>query len=181
MVEQNPMIDWSKHELLIEDSEEKKIWRLKRPGTCVFQVNFINTEGRLLVTGDYRDWLFCREFHPSPDGHVSFGYWMEKLRTSMGHMDWDLDWDAIQKEIDEFPSRYTDDDLTVPEEVTDWLRDLETHMDDKLDYEYCAFREKPSQIDYEDVPYCRKVPIQLDIVFDAFNEICRRLKEREGK
>ena len=55
-------LDWSKHEVIIEDHGKLKIWRIKIPGTILHQVNFINTEDRLIVTGDYGDWMFSREF-----------------------------------------------------------------------------------------------------------------------
>jgi len=38
----------------------------------------------------------------------------------------------------------------------------------------------PSFFDSEGVPNVKKVKIWLQIVFDAFDEICRRMKEEEG-
>ncbi|MFA5528443.1 MAG: hypothetical protein WC996_07485 [Peptostreptococcales bacterium] len=52
------------------------------------------------------------------------------------------------------------------------------YVDDEIEYLYNAFRgNKPSNLDYEDVPYVRTVKPQLNIVFDAFDEICKRLKK----
>ena len=171
-------LDWSKHEVIIEDHGKLKIWRIKIPGTILHQVNFINTEDRLIVTGDYGDWMFSREFWPSAENGVSQGYWLEKLRASMGRReDWELDKEYIRDRIKEFPDVvYRNEE--VPEEVTEWLEDLENSIDDTLEYTYCAFREKPEEVEYEDVPYSKKIPVQLLIVFEAFDEICRRLLEQ---
>ncbi|MFA5428911.1 MAG: hypothetical protein WC279_11975 [Sulfurimonas sp.] len=171
-------LDWSKHEVIIEDHGKLKIWRIKIPGTILHQVNFINTEDRLIVTGDYGDWMFSREFWPSAENGVSQGYWLEKLRASMGRReDWELDKEYIRDRIKEFPERYGDD--LIPEEVLSWLEDLESNLDDDLCYQYVAYRQKPDTVEYEDVPYSKKIPIQLLIVFEAFDEICRRLSENE--
>ena len=61
-------MDWSGHELIITDTEGLLTHYLKKPGTLMNAVMFINTNGVLVVTGDYSNWMFDREFHPSKGG-----------------------------------------------------------------------------------------------------------------
>ena len=75
-------LDFSKHVVTVEKQEGLLIHTLAIPGTITQSVKFINTQGIMAVTGDYGNWIFCREFHPSPTGSVSDSYWCEKLRIS---------------------------------------------------------------------------------------------------
>lgn len=76
-------VDFSKHELsVIKESDNCIIYVLKIPGTVVNMIKFINVDGICAVTGDFGNWIFCREFHPAAKNYVSDGYWLEKLRTS---------------------------------------------------------------------------------------------------
>ena len=51
----------------------------------------------------------------------------------------------------------------------------------EVNYTYMAYRDsgKPSFIDYEMIPFFKKVEPRLEIIFDAFDEICYRLKDKE--
>jgi len=81
LIDNRTGIDFNNHELIIEDKEGLLIHTLKRPDYEIRgRINFINTNGVMVVTGDYGNWLFCREFHPSAEGGVSDGYWHEKLQ-----------------------------------------------------------------------------------------------------
>lgn len=72
-------IDWSKHELIIEEHDTHTVHWLKKPDTIDCNVKFTNIHGQLLVTGDFKSWVFCRGFVPSAEGCVSDYYWCEKL------------------------------------------------------------------------------------------------------
>ena len=39
-------------------------------------------EDKLIITGDYYNWIFCRPFTPDKDGSVSEMYWIEKLQIA---------------------------------------------------------------------------------------------------
>jgi hypothetical protein len=58
-------IDFSEHELKITQLEGVLIHEFKRPDTRNCMLVFINTCGVMTVTGDFGNWVFCREFHPS--------------------------------------------------------------------------------------------------------------------
>jgi hypothetical protein len=64
--------DFSEHELIITKSDGLLVHTLKHKDyNKMYRFDFINTNGIMAVTGDYGNWMFCREFHPSPDGGVS--------------------------------------------------------------------------------------------------------------
>ena len=70
-------VDFSKHDLTIIKRENYLLHDLKSPDfDYTERVKFINIEGVLVVTGDYGNWIFCREFHPSSQGYVSDNYWI---------------------------------------------------------------------------------------------------------
>ena len=75
-------IDFSKHKYSVSRPDDNvAIYQLKIPGTRMHQFTFINACGILAVTGDYGNWIFCREFHPASKGFVSDYYWLEKLEA----------------------------------------------------------------------------------------------------
>jgi hypothetical protein len=147
-------------------------------------IKFVNDAEGLSVYGDFGNWIFNRPFHPSPDGYVSDGYWNEKLRTSSSQDHSRYDSEATAEELrmlidgglEEWG--YEDEDLKKAKE---WFRTLLYYVDDELEYTYEAYRgDNPMEMDYEDIPFCKSGSVQLDIIFDAFDEICNRLKIKEN-
>lgn len=67
-------IDFSKHELIIKETDDVTIHWLKIPNSIKKNIKFTNIEGNLVVTGDFGNWIFCRNFIPSGDGYVSDGW-----------------------------------------------------------------------------------------------------------
>jgi hypothetical protein len=167
-------IDFSKHELKIEETEDVKIYDLKQQDTIVRRVVFINTCGVMSVTGDFGNWIFCREFYPSKGGYVSDDYWCEKL--SYNQSGYVFDEDETRKEIKHF----------VEEELDNW-NEIEKHdlnkyfegclyrLHDDLDYKHYAYRKYPTCFDMESVIYLEKIDSWLLAIFDAFEEICSRM------
>lgn len=64
------------------------------------------------------------------------------------------------------------------EELKRQLTDLLNYVEDKIEYQYHAFRGI-IDLEYEMIPYCKQQNIQLDICFDAFDWICKMIKEQE--
>jgi len=184
-MEKRTNFDFSNHVHRVEifKSEENEIridhFQVNRNST--YYIQFINTDRTLTVTGDFGNWVFCRPFHPSADGYVSDYYWIEKLKTYSEQIAENYDGDETAKEIQKLIDTgledygYEGDELIQAKE---WYTDLLQYTDDKIDYEYHAYRyyDKPDFIDYEEIPYCEKINKRLLIIFDAFNEICFRLK-----
>lgn len=179
-------IDFSEHELIIEDKEGILIHTLKLPTSGVLKrINFINTNGVMIVTGDYGNWIFCREFHPSSDGGVSDGYWHEKLQTKSTQDGLEFDSESTKEEIEDGLKKgleeigYEGDEL---EEMKEYYTDLLMYVEcSQWEYEGFAYSNMPSFFEGEDVPNLKKTKQWLRIVFDGFDEICRRIKDEEDE
>ena len=155
------------------------VWDLIRPDSEYTQrIRFINSCGTLTVNGDFGNWIFCREFYPSKNGFVSRSYWDEKLQIASVQESHIFCSDETKKLLDEFIKKqqeyYQYKGKEIPEEITEWFDSLDSALFDKIEYESVAYREKPSRFDYDDIPYGEKRHIWLDIVYDAFNELCKR-------
>lgn len=169
-------IDFSNHELKVHESDMLTIHYLKVPDTIMDSVKFVNTQGICAVTGDYSNWIFCRPFIPSAKGGASDGYWKEKLKISSCQEPSKYD---SEKTLARIKEMLEDEDLNLNEEDIEYLNDLSTRVDDELEYTYYAYKQMPSNWDYETIPFCKSVNVHFSVILDAFDEICRRLKDNE--
>ncbi|MGH1338341.1 MAG: hypothetical protein ACRBFS_19635 [Aureispira sp.] len=64
------------------------------------------------------------------------------------------------------------------EELVYW-RDKVMNSDSEYDYQAAVFNAVPSCVDYEAIPWTKTMNPRLKYVFDAFEEICRRMKIAE--
>ena len=151
--------DWSNHELIIkkytaEEDGEITEYILKKPDTCMEMVVFCNHSGNLSVTGDYGNWIFDRAFYPKKDFKVLDSYWCEKLcLNSCQSFEFDLEANL---------NAYAEDLVEFYEEIQE--------CDDEIEYWNCITDH------LIDDPYdYKKIPEQLFVIFDAFEEICRRI------
>jgi hypothetical protein len=186
MREKRTAVDFSKHILTETHFKDEitghtlDVWDLKVPNTNWYRVVFINSCGVLTVDGDYGRYSFCREFHPSAEGAVSDGYWHEKLRIG-NDLEWDrYDAEETEKEIKNLIDGGLEDygyEGEELEKLKEQFTDLLGYVDDKIAYEYHAYRDTDID-DYEMIPYVKKHNVRLDIIFDAFDEICRRLAKK---
>lgn len=167
--------DWSKHVVDTTITDDLRVDWIHVPGTMYDNVKFINTDGVMVVTGDFGNWIFCREFHPSANGSVSGGYWDEKLEIYSQQKSHKFDADQTLKDIDYYVENYVDENTS--EEELEWIESLRENVYDELDYTVVAYREKPGDVDYECVPFGEKRHRWLDVVYDAFDEICKRMKD----
>jgi hypothetical protein len=173
-------VDWSKHELKITKNDHVMIHDLKNPNSLINRVRFINTCGIMAVNGDFGNWIFCREFHPySEFGGVCDSYWCEKLRIASTQEPSNYDSEATRKALlKELNEDYKDHEYNLKEEH-EWLKYIKgclSCVDDELEYKYYAYREYPSFCDHECVIFVKDINYWLKVVFDAFEEICKRLK-----
>jgi hypothetical protein len=175
--------DFSEHELIITKSDGLLVHTLKHKDyNKMYRFDFINTNGIMAVTGDYGNWMFCREFHPSPDGGVSDYYWCEKIKIASTQEPFEFDHEATEKEIRDAingglaEDGYTDEKL---EEMLDWYENTLLYNVDEHEHFYMseAYQNIPSHLDAESIPHHTKIKYWLLCVFDAFEEICYRLKE----
>lgn len=163
-------LDFSQHNLIMNKTDDLAVYYLRKPNTVCDSVKFINVHGILAVTGDYGNWIFCREFHPGPKGFVSDGYWREKLNISSCQEPEKYD---SEKTAAEIRSRMKDPELT--EEENEYFQTLLLYVDEEINYMYHAFNDMPNGWDYESIPVVKSVDHWLLVVFDAFDEICHRL------
>lgn len=171
--------DFSKHDLIVTESDICSVYWLKKPDSNYsHSVKFINSNGILAVTGDYGNWIFCREFHPGKKGFVSDGYWNEKLRIN-SVQDSDvynpeetikqLKYE-IKKGLKEYG--YSGEDLKdIKEFYNDVLLDV---VDEESVYLEKMYSEAPRCLDTECIPYVKTTQPSLNYVYDAFDEICSR-------
>jgi len=187
-----PNCNWSKHEHRVEIFKNEKGDKIRidhfQVGSSKMEyVQFINTDEILTVTGDYGNWVFCRPFVPSSTGYVCDHYWLEKLKIASKQEFTELDWKSIIGDIKEKIDSLEEEGYEGKQlkEAKEWYTELleVAESEDTLEYEYKAFRDyyKPSCIDYEEIPHYKEIPTQLLIIFDVFDEICFRLKEKEEK
>lgn len=180
-------VDFSKHEVIIKKDELTTVHTLSLKDSCLYRVNFINVMDKLLVTGDLGNYVFCRSFIPSKEGYVSPYYWLEKLRI-LSEQDGE-DWDSkgtreklkedMQEYIDYTYDGYYDFDLEENEEdetIEYYKRCIELTEEPECYYDAYAYGEYPCCWDGEDVVKVMKIKSRLQIIFDAFNEICNRLE-----
>jgi len=174
-------VDWSNHELIISKDGSFLIHELKKPGTNTGRVKFINGHGVLLVVGDYYRWSFCREFHPSATGSVSDSYWVEKLRIGNLMNPYEFSMDLVKEEFEELKEDYIRNEHgwyeeDAVKEVCEFVDRCIQMCEDEHEYIDYVRRNIPEALDWEDIPTGKRVPIQLNIIFDAFEEICKRIK-----
>jgi hypothetical protein len=187
MSEPRTKIDWSKHEIIIEDHPEAKqiVHYFKRPDTIMQSVKFINTHGILAVTGDYGNWIFCRSFVPSAESDfVSDGYWIEKLQIASEQVIYKFDVEATEKAlyraIDEIPENF-DKDSDKEDALVYYQNCLDVVEDGEFHYRQAAADNLPPGWDYESIILEEKPPIWLLCVFDAYDEMVRRMKDEKSK
>lgn len=171
-------LEFESHQLFTVDVEGATSYILKKPGTEYDCLKFINTNGIMAVTGDYGNWIFCREFKPAHNAKVSDQYWIEKLTISSTQKPYEFSQDETRAEIE---ALLLEDDLT--EEETEYLQCCLEKVDEgKFDYEFFAYRENVGRFqDYESVPLVEKPKHWLLVVFDAWEEVCRRTQPENNK
>ncbi len=191
--------DWSKHTHKVEifkssEGNEIRVDHFQKGDSNCGYVKFVNDSRGMSVFGDFGNWIFCRQFHPSADGFVSEGYWFEKLRMKScqelgsfdeGETDKELQ-ELLDERINELTEEYegVEDGPAIVDdkigELKEWVQIMKSHTGDEIEYKYNAFRMPlPEGVDHEDIPFAKKVHSQLPFVFDAFDEICRRLRSED--
>lgn len=213
-------VDWSTHELIIEEYDTHTVHWLKKPNTISSNVKFTNIHGQLLVTGDFWDWVFCRSFVPSSDGYVSDHYWCEKLviaNHNLKYKKFDTDYtqERILKEVPQQICEMFELYEAAESKVRNMIKEAHSYIDENTieclfrvfsdtqspdvkkfskwidywgscyntaydEYEYIAVARDIPDGDTECCIFGKEVNHGLLAIFDAFDEICRRLKEKEN-
>lgn len=183
MIGKRSELDFSKHELLITEEPGLLVHFLKKPGTSIDCIKYINTNGILAITGDYGNWIFCRELHPSPEESACDHYWSEKLRISSSQESHDFSASATEQRIKKLIASeleewgYEDEQL---EEMKKIFENCLTYLEDgEHPYRVYAYDNMPGFSDVHDIPCEREMKPWFKVVLDGFDEICRRLKDKQ--
>lgn len=177
-------IDFSKHEYhhhtyACDGQGPINTFTLKLPDSRYHMVEFICASGITAVTGDYGNWIFNREFHPG-DGGVSDEYWKGKMSGDSGQTGDEFDQDATEIEIRRLLSKkYQKGELG-----RDWSEEEREYLEGCLEevynsgegYRTYAYENVTGHFDFENIPYVENTKYWLKAVFDAFDEMCNRLK-----
>lgn len=181
MKDKRTHIDFTKHEVHVTKTDDLLIHHIKLPNTIMNSVKFINTNGIMAVTGDFGNWIFCREFHPSDKGGVSDGYWLEKLKIYSDQTGVEFSEDLTRARLKETlidleDYGYKGDELKEAKEYyKKCLRELSDTCGEG--YKRYMYDEMPSFLDYDGMVYEEDTQFWLKCVFDAFDEICSRYKK----
>lgn len=172
-------VDFSNHELEIAQYDGISIYKFKKPNTIINMLVFVNTNGITSVTGDFGNWIFCREFHPSQDEYVSDGYQDEKLEINSIQKSHIYDSEKTLKSIEDFKNSFEDMyGREMDDEELNQIENIEQYVDDEREYIIAAYYEKPNSIDYEDIPFSQSRHRYLNIVYDGFDAICEYMKNK---
>lgn len=179
-------IDFSKHEVLLIDTPGLLVHHLKKPDTVIDNIKYINTQGIMAVTGDYGNWIFCREFHPDAKNGVSDQYWCEKLKMASTQEPYEFDVEgtkqALEQKIEEYIKILEESGKDEDQSILEFYQECFDKCEEgELDYTHFVYRERPSALDYDDVIFVKDYKYWLKAVFDGFDEICTRMKEVQVK
>lgn len=163
------------------NNNDIRIDHLRKGNSNIGYVRFVNDDYGLSIYGDFGNWIFNRPFIPSKDGYVSEMYWLEKLRISSTQQPSKYSADETRKEIEELIKTgleeygHSGDKLN---QLKEWYYELLNYVDDEIEYTYHAYRDYSSpENDNENIPFSKELSYQLQIIFDAFDEICNRLND----
>jgi len=179
-------INFKEHDLQITKTPTYSIYDLKSPKSdFIYRVKFINIDGVMVVKGDFGNYVFCREFHPSKkaDSYVSDYYWIEKLQTHSiqdpFHFDSENTKKLIKEKLNGGLEEYGYEGQKL-EEMKEYMKESLNYVDlSEGEYISFAYYNTPSFLDAEGVPFCKSIDVQLLVVFDAFDEICSRMKKEQ--
>ncbi len=181
--------DFSQNILTITEYKNNTVYDFKRPDSIVGRVKITNIEGICLITGDFGRWSFCREFHPLNNATVSEEYWLEKLNQNSTQQptEWNPNdnkqalYELINELKQEFHDEYQKYDHNhnkFKEELDDhieFINDLIGYTEDEIEFISFAKEHHPNNFDTERIPEYRSIKHQLNIVFDAFEQMAKQL------
>jgi hypothetical protein len=164
-------IDWSKHELKIVNNEFIQQFELKILDSITHRVCFTNVDNRMLVTGDFGNWVCSRRFYPTDD--LFIGYFKEKFQYLSTQTFSEFDGKETYLEIQRLLTE--EEDLTIDE--IEYLENISTEVYDEISYKYHAYITNVGRFEeYGNIPYVREENFWFNYIHQAFCEIGKRLK-----
>lgn len=171
-------LDFSQHVLtIVQNDDNCEIYRFEKPNTSWDSFVFIIAEWLTIVGGDYGNWIFDRPFSPSKITNVSDSYWCEKLRLSSTQKSHDFDSAKTIKHIQEL---IQENSFEYSFEELEYLNECKKLAEgSEWEYSVYAYNELPDNWTAEDVPFGTIINPQLLRVFDAFEEIAKRIEKNK--
>lgn len=165
------------HIFSIEECGKFTIYKLKHPEySMMYKVEFIVGNNLTVVTGDYGNWVFCREFHPKTGEISSYNYLDEKLEINSVQKSTEFSTEETIKQLKHFVDNFTNNyGREMNEEEREWVDLLDSSVFDEIEYTNTAFREKPNSIDYDEVPFGTRRLRRLEIVYNALDVMCEKI------
>jgi len=173
MIGKRSKIDFSNHEVILNQDTSGLVVTVKIPNTSMNSVVFINSNGIMAVTGDFGNWIFCREFHPlqGEKSKVSDSYWLEKLKIASVQEPSKYDSEATRESLEKLIA-----DKEHSKEVRNFYKELLDYVEDEIEYTYEAYRSYKCPVDFDDIPFEKKLNNWLLAIFDAYDYACEKLQ-----
>lgn len=175
-------VDWSKHEFKVNITDNCEVHSLQISNSSYQRIHFINSCGILSIAGDWGNWIFCRGFIPSSEGSSEDYYWCQKLEIASQQKAAAYSPEKtearLKGEIKKGLAEYgwENDQL---KEMKEYYTGLLEHVNDEFWYTYYAVDNQPSFADHDVIIIEKEIHFWLLVVFDAFDEMCRRIKQGE--
>jgi hypothetical protein len=175
-MKQRTRIDFSKHEVRTTELPNGMIYKFGEIGSPTHALTFVVTCGITAVTGDFGNWIFCREFYPDGDT-ISDGYWDEKLEIASEQKAEAFDTETVGRQLDEFIAEFENNyGRGMTEEESEFFDDLKAVSDNEIEYISTIWNEIPPTLDASDLPQGKTRHAWLNSVYDGFEAMCRKLK-----
>ena len=172
-------IDFSKHEYIKREDKYTKIYELKLPDTITHRVVFINSMNRLTVTGDFGNWVFCRQFLPNAKGSSCHEYWAEKARINSVQDPYIFDINALNEEIEyQMNALRGDEDFIDDDDYEEEMNFWKGMLDIDDEYELISYiYSNEVGVEAECLPTGKKLHPWFEVILDAFDEMCKRERD----
>lgn len=180
------------HTLFVKDygnGHTEHILAIEEPIRMYKTVRIINIQGYTIFSGDWNT-IILQGHNLIPtkdyDGHFSDSYMLGKLRMGTYQDLLEFDEEGTLELIDAQIAEYNDpeEDNGMVEADIEYLNDLKEFIGGicsdagGLQYEVFAMDNATPYFtdDYDLIPLCKKPKMEVNVYFDAFEEMCYRLK-----
>ncbi|UDQ99269.1 hypothetical protein AAEX28_04095 [Lentisphaerota bacterium WC36G] len=178
MSDKRTQADFSKHELTVKefdiDGKKLTIHHFKQKDCRNLEVKITNFDGHCTITGDLGNYIACREFIPTANIIISDYYFCEKLSIASTQKVFEYDSDEQIKYFKECKIEWVEG---IKE--SDEIESIEESFDELInscENEFELYKAlENSDLEFDEFQPEQKIETWLLMIFDAFEEIGRRL------
>ncbi|UDQ96838.1 hypothetical protein AAEX28_07205 [Lentisphaerota bacterium WC36G] len=186
MSDKRTQADFSKHELIVKefdiDGKKLTIHHFKQRDSHNLEVKITNFDGNCTITGDLGNYIACREFIPTANNIISDYYFCEKLTTYSTQKVFEFDANSQIIELAKWEKELLED-ITNEDEIEE-IKEQFTPLFDACkngSQQELEVELYNSDLEFDEFQPEQKIETWLLMIFDAFEEIGRRLAEKEKK